>query len=142
MVVSAIVSPREIVDNTAQQIKAHPEAFLGPWFFSLIALTFMMGVLATQITKYFSTFGYESPRLFWLVVSCVVLVVAEWVALLSIEWNGYGDWSRFLQTSRQTLALPITTWLTVFAAQLFFASRCYTLYGRNKLIFGALLFGK
>lgn len=96
MALSATESLEEIMDVTAQ-IKAHPETFYGPWLLSLLALTFMMGILATQATRYFSTFGYESPRLFYLVVSCIILVVAEWIALLIIEWNmcitNFGDWS-------------------------------------------------
>lgn len=42
----------------------------------------------------------------------------------------------------ESSALTVITWLTVFTSQLFFASRCYTLYGHSKLVFGALLFGK
>lgn len=137
--------PPEIIDLAAQYLKADPEAFMGPWLLGLVGLTFMMGILTSQVTKYFSTFGYESMRLFMLVVSCAVLSVAQWLVILIAEWDwfvkNYGDWRRFAMVPWESSALPAITWLTVFTSQLFFASRCYTLYGHSKLIFGALLFG-
>ncbi|KIO33283.1 hypothetical protein M407DRAFT_17842 [Tulasnella calospora MUT 4182] len=137
--------PPEVIDFMVQNLKADPEGFMGPWFMGLVAITYMMGVIISQVTKYFSTFGYESPRLFLLVVSCSLLSVAQWAVIMIAEWDwcvaNYGDWRRFAEVPWEAAAVSVITWLTVFVSQLFFASRCYTLYGRSKLVFGGLLLG-
>ncbi|KAG8925545.1 hypothetical protein FRC01_010018 [Tulasnella sp. 417] len=83
----------------------------------------MMGILAIQVIRYFSTFGYESPGFFSVVVACVVLSML----FSSVPWQAWSS--------------PIINQVSAMVAQLFFAYRCYTLYGRNKLIFGGLLIG-
>ncbi|KAG8960356.1 hypothetical protein FRC00_000550 [Tulasnella sp. 408] len=128
MIKSVIGRPPEVIDIAVQHLQAHPEGFMGPWFLGLVGLTYMMGILTGQVIKYFSTFGYESLRLFLLVISCVILSI-------------YGNWRRFAMVPWESAALPVITWVTVFTSQLFFASRCYTLYGRSKLVFGILLLG-
>lgn len=144
MVKPVIGRPPEIVDIGVKYLEAEPGEFMGPWFFGLVGVTYMMGVLTNQVTKYFSTFGYESTRLFLLVVSCILLSVGQWLVIMLAEWDwsvaNYGDWRRFAMVPWESSALTVITWLTVFTSQLFFASRCYTLYGHSKLVFGALLF--
>lgn len=49
---------------------------------------------------------------------------------------------RFAEVPWESSAIALITWLTVFTSQLFFASRCYTLYGRSKIVFGGLLLGR
>ncbi|KAG8975677.1 hypothetical protein FRC05_005195 [Tulasnella sp. 425] len=145
MIKPVIGRPPAIVEIAVQLLKAEPGAFMGPWFFGLVGVTYMMGVITNQVTKYFSTFGYESTRLFLLVVSCILLTIGQWLVILLAEWDwsvaNYGDWSRFAVIPWEASALTVITWLTVFTTQLFFALRCYTLYGRSKLVLGALLFG-
>ncbi|KIO33282.1 hypothetical protein M407DRAFT_17841 [Tulasnella calospora MUT 4182] len=137
--------PPEMVDNAVKQLEANPVGFMGPWFLGLVSLTFMLGVLTIQAMNYFSTFGFESLWLVLLVVSCILLSIGEWLTIVTALWDwciqNYGDWRRLAEVPWQTVALPFTTWLAVFISQLFFASRCYTLYGRSKLVFGILLLG-
>ncbi|KAG9041655.1 hypothetical protein FS837_011929 [Tulasnella sp. UAMH 9824] len=145
MIKPVIGRPPEIVDIAVQHLQAHPEGFMGPWFLGLVGLTYMMGILTGQVIKYFSTFGYESLRLFLLVVSCIILSIGQWVVIIIAEWDwsvaNYGNWRRFAMVPWESAALPVITWATVFTSQLFFASRCYALYGRSKLVFGMLLLG-
>lgn len=134
-----------MVDSTAAHLKANPVAYMGPWFLGLLTLTFMLAVLTIQAMNYFSTFGFESLWLFTLVVSCILLSIGEWLTIVSALWDwcvqNYGDWRRLAVVPWQMVALPLTMWLIVFTSQLFFASRCYTLYGRSKLVFGTLFLG-
>ncbi|KAG8910808.1 hypothetical protein FRC01_006117, partial [Tulasnella sp. 417] len=88
----------------------------------------MMGTFATQATKYFSVFGYESTGIFTVILSCIVLSI-------------YGDWGTVVTLSWRVVSEPIIAQVIVFAAQLFFAYRCYTLYNRNKLILCGLIVG-
>lgn len=145
MIKPVIGRPPKLIDIAAQRIQAQPEGYLGPWFLALVGLTYMMGILTGQVIKYFSTFGYESLRLFLLVVSCIILSIVQWVVMIIAEWDwsvaNYGDLRRFAVVPWESSAVTVITWLTVFTSQLFFASRCYTLYGRSKLVFGILLLG-
>ncbi|KIO33280.1 hypothetical protein M407DRAFT_234454 [Tulasnella calospora MUT 4182] len=95
MIKPVIGRPPKLIDIAAQRIQAQPEGYLGPWFLALVGLTYMMGILTGQVIKYFSTFGYESLRLFLLVVSCIILSIVQWVVMIIAEWDwsvaNYGD---------------------------------------------------
>lgn len=125
--------------------KADPGGMIGPWFTAMIGYTFLMGILTVQATRYFSTYGIESWGLFTLVVLAVTLAIVQWSVVISAGWDWfvayYGDWGMIFSVPWQSCATPIIHSLVLFVSQLFFAHRCYTLYGRSKLIFGGILLG-
>ncbi|KAG9020878.1 hypothetical protein FS837_007784, partial [Tulasnella sp. UAMH 9824] len=135
----------DAVAYAVEKLKTDPEGMMGPWFMALIGLTFMMGILAIQVIRYFSTFGYESPVLFALVVACVTMGLAQWIIVVQGCWtwfvSHYGVWELFAVPPWQAWTSPIMNQATVAVAQLFFAHRCYTLYGRNKMVLGGLITG-
>ncbi|KIO33286.1 hypothetical protein M407DRAFT_17845 [Tulasnella calospora MUT 4182] len=130
----------DVVPFAVEKAKGDPEGMLGPWFMALIGLTFMMGILAIQVIRYFSTFGYESPGLFAVVVACVVMSLAQWIIVVQVCWNWF-VLQLFAVPPWQAWSSPIIKQTTVAVAQLFFAYRCYTLYGRNKMVLGTLIVG-
>ncbi|KAG8975692.1 hypothetical protein FRC05_005210 [Tulasnella sp. 425] len=103
----------------------------------------MMGILLIQAWRYFTAFGYESLGIFTLVVTCIVLSIAQWIVIELEAWDWfvahYGDWSTVVQVSWRVWSEPIIAQLLVFVAQIFFAHRCYALYHRSKLIFAGLI---
>lgn len=128
-----------------EKVKSDPAAIIGPWFMALIGLTFMIGLLVVQVIRYFSTFGYESLGLFAVVVACVIMALTQWIIVVQGCWNwfviNYGTWEVFAIAPWQVWSSPIINQITVAVAQLFFAYRCYTLYGRNKMVLGGLIVG-
>lgn len=145
MIDPSIGTGSDAVVDGVEYIKADPEGMFGPWLMALIGLTFMMGILAIQTMRYFSTFGYESPGIFTLVVACVILSLVQWVIIVQGCWDWfvvhYGAWEVFVFAPWQSWTSPMINQIIVAVAQLFFAHRCYTLYGRNKLIYGGLIVG-
>lgn len=135
----------DAIAYAVELVKADPGGQLGPWFLALIGLTFMMGILAIQVIRYFSAFGYESPALFALVVACVIMILAQWIIVVQGCWDWfvvhYGTWELFVTAPWQAWSSPIINQVNVAVAQLFFAHRCYTLNGRNKLVLGGLIVG-
>ncbi|KIO33297.1 hypothetical protein M407DRAFT_198801 [Tulasnella calospora MUT 4182] len=133
------------IDYAIEHTKNDRVGSYGPWLAALLAFTFMMGVITSQSTRYFSTFGFESRGLFTIVVLCIALVLTQWIVLVHVSWEWFvarfGDYRAFAEVPWQAWIIPIIGQLSVFTAQLFFAHRCYTLYRRNKLIFAGLLFG-
>lgn len=133
------------IEYAIENTKNDPEGFYGPWFVALLGVTFMMGVITAQSTRYFSTFGFESRGLFTIVVLSISLLSTQWIVLVHVSWKWFvtrfGDYRAFAEVPWQAWTIPIIGQVTVFTAQLFFARRCYTLYSRNKLIFAGLLFG-
>ncbi|KAG9015976.1 hypothetical protein FRB90_003987 [Tulasnella sp. 427] len=61
----------------------------------------------------------------------------------SWEWFvvHYGAWEIWASAPWQAWTSPIINQVIIAVAQLFFAHRCYTLYGRSKLILGGLILG-
>ncbi|KAG9041658.1 hypothetical protein FS837_011932 [Tulasnella sp. UAMH 9824] len=104
-----------------------------------------MGILALQATRYFCTYGIESWGLFTSVALSMIFVTAQWVIAVSGGWEclimHYGNWEFIAAPPWQAWITPMLNPLTEFVSQLFFAHRCYKLYGRNKFVFGGLLFG-
>lgn len=134
-----------MVQLSIDHAKADPGGMIGPWFTAMIGYTFFMGILTTQTTRYFSTYGIESWGLFTLVVLSMTLAVAQWSVVISAGWDWfvahYGDWGMIFSVPWQSWVTPIIHSLALFVSQLFFAHRCYTLYGRSKLVFGGILLG-
>lgn len=133
----------QAIEHAIAHAQLDPGGVLGPWLMALVSLTFMMGILTIQAWRYFATFGYESRGIFVLVVTCIVLSVAQWVVVELVAWDWfvahYGDWRVVVEVPWQVWSEPIIAQLTAFVAQLFFAHRCYTLYRRSKLIFTGLI---
>ncbi|KAG8975687.1 hypothetical protein FRC05_005205 [Tulasnella sp. 425] len=132
------------IDYVIEQAKNDPVGWYGPWLVGLIVLTLMAGIVTSQATRYFSTFGFESRGLFTVVVLSILLMLTQWIAILNVSWvwfvARFGDYRAFAEVPWEAWLTPIIGQVTAFVSQLFFARRCYTLYHRNKLIFGGLLF--
>lgn len=133
------------IDYAIEHTKNDPVGSYGPWLVGLIGLTLMAGVVTAQSTRYFSTFGFESRGLFTVVVLSISLMLTQWVAIMHVSWvwfvARFGDYRAFAEVPWEVWLTPIIGQVTAFISQLFFTHRCYTLYHRNKLIFGGLLFG-
>ncbi|KAG8947225.1 hypothetical protein FRC04_010948 [Tulasnella sp. 424] len=133
------------IDYAIDNAKNNPVGWYGPWLVGLMALTLMAGIVTSQATRYFSTFGFESRGLFTVVVLSILLMLTQWIAILNVSWvwfvARFGDYRAFAEVPWEAWLTPIIGQVTAFISQLFFAHRCYTLYHRNKLIFGGLLFG-
>ncbi|KAG8940455.1 hypothetical protein FRC04_005246 [Tulasnella sp. 424] len=131
------------IEYAIEKFKEDPGGVLGSWLLATIGITFMMGIFATQASRYFSAFGYESGGIFTVLMSCIVLSILQWILVLLAAWDWfvahYGDWGTVVYISWPVWSEPIVAQVTVFVAQLFFAYRCYTLYRRNKFIFYGLI---
>lgn len=138
-------SQPELIQRAVQRAQNDPGGYIGPWLMALVGISFMLGILAVQSARYFSVFGYEGLRMFTLVVSCILLSLAQWVLIIqaSLDWFAYhfGNWERFSSVPWESPALQLVSRLTSVVAQLFFVHRCYLLYNRNKLVFTGLVLG-
>ncbi|KIO33285.1 hypothetical protein M407DRAFT_17844 [Tulasnella calospora MUT 4182] len=145
MIEARVGRHQEAIQLGIARAQADPGGTLGPWFMALICYTFLMGILTVQVTRYFSTYGIESWGLFTSVVLSMILVTTQWTIAISGGWvfliMHYGNWELIAAAPWQAWITPMINPVTEFVSQLFFAHRCYKLYGRNKFIFGGLLFG-
>ncbi|KAG9003392.1 hypothetical protein FRB90_011186 [Tulasnella sp. 427] len=145
MIKPVIGRPPEIIAMGIAHAKEDPAGIIGPWFMAIVGYTFMMGFLTVQATRYFSAFGIECWGMFILVVLALVLATAQWGIVVSAGWNwlviNYGNWALIVSAPWQAWLTPMINPITILVCQLFFAHRCYTLYGRNLPMFIGLLLG-
>ncbi|KAG9021479.1 hypothetical protein FS837_007227, partial [Tulasnella sp. UAMH 9824] len=73
MITPVIGKGPEAIEYAVERFKGDPGGVLGSWLMATIGITLMMGNFATQATKYFSEFGYESAGIFAIVFSCIIL---------------------------------------------------------------------
>ncbi|KIO33301.1 hypothetical protein M407DRAFT_4061 [Tulasnella calospora MUT 4182] len=77
MIKPVIGRPPEAIELGVELLKSNPSGCFGPWLMALVGTSFMLGIMVTQATKYFSAFGYESRRIFTIVISCIILSISS-----------------------------------------------------------------